>query len=161
MQDLKVSIIQTPIFWEQKDENLKMFSQKINAITEETDLIILPEMFTTGFTMKPSQFAEVIESETLKRMLSVRTVVLLFAFARLVSTFNLIFVTRANFVHAFQYFVDIVAHYLLTIFFFINGVTTAATPPAVVVSPKSNSVSTSGSTASTGISPLDNISYSK
>ena len=70
MQDLKVSIIQTPIFWEQKDENLKMFSQKINAITEETDLIILPEMFTTGFTMKPSQFAEVTESETLKRMLS-------------------------------------------------------------------------------------------
>jgi predicted amidohydrolase len=70
MQDLKVSIIQTPLFWERKEENLTMFSQKINTLTEETDLIILPEMFTTGFSMKPSQFAEGTESETLRRMRS-------------------------------------------------------------------------------------------
>ncbi|MBT6438768.1 MAG: amidohydrolase [Flavobacteriales bacterium] len=70
MPDLKVSIIQTSLFWEQKEENLTMFSQKINAITEETDLIILPEMFTTGFSMKPSQFAEKTDSETLRRMRS-------------------------------------------------------------------------------------------
>lgn len=70
MPDLKVSIIQTSLFWEQKEENLTMFSQKINAITEKTDLIILPEMFTTGFSMKPSQFAENTDSETLRRMRS-------------------------------------------------------------------------------------------
>ena len=70
MQDLKVSIIQAPILWERKEQNLTLFTQKINAINEETDVIVLPEMFTTGFSMKPSQFAEETESETLNRMRS-------------------------------------------------------------------------------------------
>jgi omega-amidase len=68
MQDLTISIIQTPLFWEDKERNLAMFSQKINDIEDKTDLIILPEMFTTGFSMKPEQFAEETEGETLKNM---------------------------------------------------------------------------------------------
>ena len=53
MQDLKVTIIQSNLHWENIEGNLKMFSEKISSIKEETDLIVLPEMFSTGFTTKP------------------------------------------------------------------------------------------------------------
>ena len=52
MQDLKVTIIQSNLHWENIDANLKMFGEKISSIKEKTDLIVLPEMFSTGFTMK-------------------------------------------------------------------------------------------------------------
>lgn len=68
MQDLRVSIIQTPLFWENKEQNLEMFSRKIANLKNKTDLIVLPEMFTTGFSMTPAQFAEDIEGETLEQM---------------------------------------------------------------------------------------------
>ena len=69
MKDLKVTIIQSNLFWENKTENLKMFSSKIDAINEKTDLIVLPEMFTTGFNMNPKKFAEPITGNTVKWML--------------------------------------------------------------------------------------------
>jgi len=58
MQDLIVTIIQSDLFWEDPDKNLTMFSDKIDSIREKTDLIVLPEMFTTGFTMNAEQHAE-------------------------------------------------------------------------------------------------------
>jgi omega-amidase len=58
MSDLKITIIQSNLHWENKEANLGMFSDKIAAINTETDLIILPEMFTTGFSMRPERFAE-------------------------------------------------------------------------------------------------------
>lgn len=58
MKDLKVTIIQSPLHWENPGKNLEMFSRKISSIPEPTDLIVLPEMFTTGFTMKPHPVAE-------------------------------------------------------------------------------------------------------
>lgn len=58
MNDLKISIIQSDLHWENKEENLKMFSQKMASISEPTDLIVLPEMFTTGFSMRPELLAE-------------------------------------------------------------------------------------------------------
>lgn len=67
---LKVSIIQSPIFWENPEANRLFFSEKINTIKEETNLIILPEMFTTGFTMNASEVAEEEIGETLKWMQS-------------------------------------------------------------------------------------------
>jgi len=54
---MKVTIIQSNIIWEDVEGNLKQFSKKINSIQEETDLIVLPEMFSTGFSMKPEKFA--------------------------------------------------------------------------------------------------------
>ena len=51
--ELKVALIQTPLIWENPLENRSMFSQKIREIPSDTDMIILPEMFTTGFTMNP------------------------------------------------------------------------------------------------------------
>jgi omega-amidase len=53
--ELKVALIQTALIWENPLENRDMFSQKIREIPSDTDMIILPEMFTTGFTMNPGR----------------------------------------------------------------------------------------------------------
>jgi omega-amidase len=65
MSDLKITLIQSDLCWENKEENFSMFSQKIKNITEPTDIIVLPEMFTTGFSMKPKQLAENINGSTI------------------------------------------------------------------------------------------------
>ena len=62
---LKISIIQSDLFWENPAANRLMFSEKISQISEQTDLIILPEMFTTGFTMNALKLAELENGETL------------------------------------------------------------------------------------------------
>ncbi len=53
MKDLRVTLLQTTLHWEDISANLEMFSEKISGITE-TDLIVLPETFTTGFSMNPA-----------------------------------------------------------------------------------------------------------
>lgn len=58
MNNLNVTIIQTNLYWENSIKNIAHFDAKINAITEPTDIIVLPEMFTTGFTMNPKLLAE-------------------------------------------------------------------------------------------------------
>lgn len=63
--DLKITIIQTPLHWENKEKNLEMFSKKLASITEATDVIVLPEMFSTGFSMKPEKFAEPMNGPTM------------------------------------------------------------------------------------------------
>ncbi|MBA3706782.1 MAG: amidohydrolase, partial [Bacteroidetes bacterium] len=64
--DLKITIIQSNLHWENKEKNLEMFSKKIAAITDATDLIVLPEMFTTGFSMNPKKFAEIMSGPTIE-----------------------------------------------------------------------------------------------
>lgn len=68
MEDLKVTLIQTELVWEKPLANRKHFTQQIEAIKEDTDLILLPEMFTTGFSMTPEAIAETPRDETLKWM---------------------------------------------------------------------------------------------
>jgi predicted amidohydrolase len=68
MQDLKVSIIQSNLFWEDREKNLLAFSEKISAIGEQTDLILLPEMFTTGFSMNASSLAEKMDGPSIHWM---------------------------------------------------------------------------------------------
>ncbi len=68
MDDLKITIIQSNLDWENKEKNLELFSQKISAIAEATDLIVLPEMFTTGFSMRPELFAEKTNGKTIDWM---------------------------------------------------------------------------------------------
>ncbi|MFN5459576.1 MAG: amidohydrolase [Bacteroidota bacterium] len=63
MTKLRVTIIQTELFWEDVDRNLSHFTDKISTISETTDLIVLPEMFTTGFTMNPEKNAEHINGK--------------------------------------------------------------------------------------------------
>jgi omega-amidase len=58
MQNLTVTLIQTELFWEDIPANIAMFDKKIDGISEKTDVIILPEMFTTGFTMNIEKAAE-------------------------------------------------------------------------------------------------------
>ena len=62
---MKIAIIQTDLFWENPTENRKYIKKKINAISENIDLIVLPEMFTSGFTMQPENVAEEMNGETI------------------------------------------------------------------------------------------------
>lgn len=68
MQSLTVTLIQTSLHWEDKSANLQMLEEKISRIKEKTEVVVLPEMFSTGFSMKPEQLAETMEGETLQWM---------------------------------------------------------------------------------------------
>ena len=62
---MKTALIQTDIVWENPSKNRRIFQEKINTLTESVDLIILPEMFTTGFTMHPNLVAETMNGATI------------------------------------------------------------------------------------------------
>ena len=68
MSNLLVTVIQTNLHWEDKKANLQMLEEKINSIKEKTEVVVLPEMFSTGFSMKPEQLAETMEEETVQWM---------------------------------------------------------------------------------------------
>ena len=53
MDKLIITTIQTDLHWENKVANLEMLGTKIMGIKEKTNIVVLPEMFSTGFTMKP------------------------------------------------------------------------------------------------------------
>jgi len=59
MKDLRITIIQTKLHWHEPESNLNLFGALLGQIKKgSTDLILLPEMFTTGFTMDAAMFAE-------------------------------------------------------------------------------------------------------
>nr|WP_315198082.1 amidohydrolase [uncultured Flavobacterium sp.] len=62
---MKIALIQSSLFWENPKANRNHFEEKINSISESVDLIVLPEMFTSGFTMKPNEVAETMQGETI------------------------------------------------------------------------------------------------
>lgn len=68
MQHLKIAVLQVNIVWQNAEQNRSNFSKKINQISDEIDLILLPEMFTTGFSMQPNQIAETMQGETVNWM---------------------------------------------------------------------------------------------
>ncbi len=68
MQDLKVALIQRQLYWEDPTANRQQFSQDLTALEPGTDLAILPEMFTTGFSMDAEKNAEQQASDTLPWM---------------------------------------------------------------------------------------------
>ena len=55
---LKIALVQSQLHWENPEANRKMFSKKINSLAGDTQLVILPEMFSTGFTMSPRNIKE-------------------------------------------------------------------------------------------------------
>lgn len=63
---MKIALIQSSLFWENPKANRNHFEVKINALAENVDLIVLPEMFSTGFTMNPNAVAETMQDETLQ-----------------------------------------------------------------------------------------------
>jgi len=56
--ELKIALIQQEIAWENLPANLEYFEDLISKISPDTDLAVLPEMFTTGFSMNPEKFEE-------------------------------------------------------------------------------------------------------
>ena len=73
MSALSITTIQTNLIWEDKATNLYALEQKINSIQDPTEIVVLPEMFSTGFSMQPSLFAETMEGETLNWMKKIST----------------------------------------------------------------------------------------
>lgn len=65
MNDLKVTSIQSDLIWENPIANLDRFSQKIDSIKDTPDVIILPEMFNTGFSINPQKCAESMDGITM------------------------------------------------------------------------------------------------
>jgi predicted amidohydrolase len=68
MSALSVTTIQTDLSWEDKDANLNMFASKIRSIPGKTEIVVLPEMFSTGFSMKPELLAEKMDGKTVQWM---------------------------------------------------------------------------------------------
>lgn len=67
MQDLKITIIQSDLAWEDKVRNTALFSKLIET-SGYTDIVILPEMFSTGFSMQASKLAETMDGQTMQWM---------------------------------------------------------------------------------------------
>lgn len=66
--ELKLACIQTTIVWENISNNIERYSELINSISKDVDLIVLPEMFATGFTMNPEKCAETMQGESIQWM---------------------------------------------------------------------------------------------
>lgn len=62
---MKVALIQTNLIWENALENRSHLAQKITGFMQDVGLIVLPEMFSTGFTMHPKSAAETMQGETI------------------------------------------------------------------------------------------------
>jgi omega-amidase len=65
---MKTSIIQTYLAWEDKHANLDHISLLMDTVENETDLVVLPEMFTTAFSMNASDLAETMDGPTIRWM---------------------------------------------------------------------------------------------
>jgi len=79
MSSLTITIIQSNLHWENKNANLDMLEKKINSIKEKTEVVILPEMFSTGFSMNANSLAEKMDGETvawMKKIASSKKIIL-------------------------------------------------------------------------------------
>ncbi|RZK80701.1 MAG: nitrilase family protein [Pedobacter sp.] len=69
VHNLKITIFQAYLFWENIDKNLQNLALRLSmGIKEKTDLIILPEMFNTGFSMNAEALAEELNGKTMQWM---------------------------------------------------------------------------------------------
>jgi len=66
INELKIALIQSDLHWENVEANLAMFEEKIWTTKHPVDIIVLPEMFTTGFSMNAQKLAEVHKTRTNK-----------------------------------------------------------------------------------------------
>lgn len=67
IQNLKVTVFQAYLFWENIDKNLQNIGLRLSGgVREKTDLIVLPEMFSTGFSMKAKELAEEMDGKTMQ-----------------------------------------------------------------------------------------------
>ncbi len=68
MSSITISTIQTNLHWEDKTANLNMLEQKINSLRHATEVVVLPEMFSTGFSMNAAALAEKMDGTTVRWM---------------------------------------------------------------------------------------------
>lgn len=68
MSTLTITTIQTNLYWQDKISNRTMLENKITSLSAKTEIVILPEMFSTGFSMQPQTYAETMEGETIQWM---------------------------------------------------------------------------------------------
>lgn len=68
MSTLKITTFQAYLFWENIDKNLQNLELRLSSIREKTDLIVLPEMFSTGFSMNAQNLAEEMDGKSIKWM---------------------------------------------------------------------------------------------
>ncbi len=69
ISNLKITVFQAYVFWENVDKNLHNLSLRLSSgVKEKTDLIVLPEMFSTGFSLNPKALAEEMNGKTMKWM---------------------------------------------------------------------------------------------
>ncbi len=67
INNLKVTVFQAYLFWENTDKNLQNLTLRLSSgVKEKTDLIILPEMFNTGFSMNATALAETMDGKTMQ-----------------------------------------------------------------------------------------------
>ena len=62
---MRISIVQSELHWEDPAANRRMFTEKLNNLKHETDLVVLPEMFSTGFTNNAEPLAEPMDGPTM------------------------------------------------------------------------------------------------
>ena len=68
MSTLKLTLIQSHLYWEDKGANLTLLEQKILGLEAPTEIVILPEMFNTGFSMQPEVHAETMDGPSVQWM---------------------------------------------------------------------------------------------
>ena len=68
MENLKITVYQGYLFWENIDKNLQNITLRLSGIREKTNLIVLPEMFNTGFSMNAEALAEQMNGKTMQWM---------------------------------------------------------------------------------------------
>jgi len=68
MSVLNITTIQTALHWEDKATNLRMLEDKINSVREKMEVVVLPEMFSTGFSMNAESLAEKMDGTTVQWM---------------------------------------------------------------------------------------------
>ncbi len=69
-KELKVALVQTELIWEDPDRNMEQLESLIQEVPSTVDLVVLPEMFTSGFTMTPETMPKEQGQHALQWMLS-------------------------------------------------------------------------------------------
>lgn len=68
-ETLTISLVQTDTVWQDIDQNLRRLSAKLEGISKEVDIVVLPELFSTGFTMDSRRMAEPMTGKAVQWML--------------------------------------------------------------------------------------------
>ena len=98
-KELNIVAIQANLTWGNPAKNRLYFEQMINKLASDTDLVVLPEMFSTGFTMKPSSIFETMKGTTVSWMINMAKAHDIAVIGSIVIQDNNQYFNRAVFVH--------------------------------------------------------------